>query len=83
MSPQSESNYSAYENLNKIQIIRIFYERAENIVRKKEKYWLPAFSPFPLCFQSPCSLGLMNVGIVYELWFNPLLHNPAFEEKGF
>ena len=40
----------ADDTFNVIQMAHYFYDRVENIVGKGKKYWLPAFSSFPLMF---------------------------------
>ena len=36
------------------------FDRAENIVEKEEKWWLPAFSPFPTMFFKGVFLKVIN-----------------------
>ena len=40
----------ADDNLNVAKMMISLYGRAENIMVKRRKWWLPAFSPFPTMF---------------------------------
>ena len=44
----------AGDNFNVAKLVEFFFERLENIVGKRRKCWLPAFSPFPTMFSKGC-----------------------------
>ena len=46
--------------------LKFVFGRVENIIGKRRKCWLPAFSPIPTMFQKNCYTGSLNlVGIVW------------------
>ena len=50
-------------------MIRLFFDREDNIVGKRRKCWFPAFSPFPTMFSKAYSFGSSTVlcvkGVLY------------------
>ena len=46
----SKFKANADDKFGLAEIIRFVFERVENIVGKRRKCWLPAFSPFPTMF---------------------------------
>ena len=46
-----------WNGLKVAQMLQFSFNRVENIMRKRRKCWLPAFSPFPAMFSKSFSLS--------------------------
>ena len=57
---KSKFKGSADGNTNVTQKLKFILGRVENIVGKKRKYWLPAFSPFPTMFSKDFTYRAVN-----------------------
>ena len=56
----TESKAFVDDKLNIAKMRIPLYDRVENTVGKRRKYWLPAFSTFPTVFSKPSSLGSLK-----------------------
>ena len=64
----SNSQLKAFadDKIDATEKLKIVLGGVENIVGKGKKCWLPAFSPFPQCFQKASFYGLLKDGIVRQ-----------------
>ena len=55
----------ADEKLKVTKIMKLLFDRVENIVGKGENAGYQHFLLFPICFQKPFSSGSLKIGIVW------------------
>ena len=56
----SKPNAFADYKMNVAQMTIVVFNRVENIVGKRRKFWLLAFFPFSQCFQKPSNFRLVK-----------------------
>ena len=55
----------ADDKINVTEKLKFVLGRLENILEKRRKCWIPAFSPFPQFFRKASYTGLLKVVIVW------------------